>query len=296
MDVGFFRGTTVALITPFEEDGSVDSAGFRDFVDWQIEEGTDVLLVAGTTGEAATLAAEEHEAVMELVVDQAEGRRPVVCGTGSNSTTQAIKLTRYAESIRADGVLLVGPYYNKPTQEGFYRHFRSVAESTMLPVLLYNVPGRTGSNISAETTLRLAHDVDNIVGVKEASGNFSQIMKILRDRPENFLVLAGDDAVALPMISLGADGVVSVVGNQVPRTLRDMIWHALEGNWEQARELHYRLLPLMEANFIESNPIPVKTGLAMMGRIKERFRLPLVEMSPGNRSKLQAVMQELGLV
>lgn len=295
MNVSEFRGTTVALVTPFLPGGDVDVEQLKALIDWHVEEGTDVILGTGTTGEASTLSTEEHKKVMELIVDYCAGRRPVICGAGSNSTREAIGLTQFAEKVGCDGVLSVGPYYNKPTQEGFFQHFGEIAACTQLPVILYNVPGRTGSNISAETTLRLA-EIENIVGVKEASGNFSQIMEILRLRPEGFLVLSGDDAVALPLIALGGDGVISVVANETPRLLHEMVHAAFAGNWSKAREIHYRLLPLMEINFIETNPIPVKTALSMMERIHDEFRLPMVKMTEKNRHKLKAVLAELGLV
>ena len=290
-----FRGSTVALITPFQKDGSIDRKRLRELAEWHIEEGTDVILVNGTTGESATLSPAEQVEVAEIVVDQAAGRRPVLGGAGSNSSRVAAELARAAEKAGVDGILSVAPYYNKPTQEGLFRHFQHVAAATSLPVILYNVPGRTASNLSAETTLRLA-EIDNVVGVKEASGNLSQVMEILRFRPDGFLVLSGDDAWALPLIALGADGVVSVVANQTPGAFRELVGAALEGDWNKAREMHYRLLELMELNFVESNPIPVKTSLAMMGRIEEVFRLPLVAMNDANRDRLKIALQSLGLI
>jgi len=295
MDTAKFRGTTVALVTPFKDDGSLDEENIKALVEWQIQEGTDVILAAGTTGEAATLSMEEHEHLMGLICEQVAGRVPVVCGAGSNCTREALFLTRCAESFGADAVLSVGPYYNKPTQEGFYRHFREIADSTDLPIMIYNVPGRTGSNISADTTLKLA-EIPNIIAVKEASGNMSQISAILRNRPADFLVLSGDDGIALPLMSLGADGVISVVANQVPGPLKQMVSAAFAGDWEEARRIHFRLLPLMEANFVESNPIPVKTSLAMMGRLRENFRLPMTPASRGTRDKLAAILEELDLI
>ncbi|MFZ0429769.1 MAG: 4-hydroxy-tetrahydrodipicolinate synthase, partial [Acidobacteriota bacterium] len=223
----FLRGATTALVTPFDRSGAVDEAALRALVDWQIEEGIDALLAAGSTGEAATLEPAEQARVIEIVVEQAAGRCPVLAGTGSNSTRKSMDMTRQAAERGCDGVMLVGPYYNKPTQEGFYQHFRAIAEVTSLPVVLYNVPGRTASNITAETVLRLAQ-VPNIVAVKEASGNFSQIMQILRGRPEGFRVLSGDDAICLPLIALGADGGISVVANEVPGPFARMIRAALE--------------------------------------------------------------------
>ena len=295
MNIEKFRGTAVALVTPFNDDLSLDEKSIKALVEWQIQEGTDVIVAAGTTGEAATLSMQEHEHLMELICGQVAGRVPVICGAGSNCTREALMLTRYAEGYGADAILSVGPYYNKPPQEGFYRHFREIADSTDLPIMIYNVPGRTGSNISAETTLRLA-EIPNIFAIKEASGNMSQISEILRNRPEGFLVLSGDDSLALPLISLGSDGVVSVVANQVPGLLKKMVSAAFAGDWEKAREIHFKLFPLMETNFIESNPIPVKTSLAMMGRVKDNFRLPMIQASEKTREKLSVILKDLGLL
>lgn len=290
-----FTGTTVALVTPFAADGRLDSQALRRLVDWQIREGIECILVAGTTGESATLTQPELKLLLETVVEQVAGRVPVICGTGSNSTDRSLEATAIAARAGADAVLVVAPYYNKPTQEGLYQHYRAIAESTTLPVVIYNVPGRTGCNITAATTLRLA-EIPNIAAVKEASGNLVQIMTILRDRPPGFLVLSGDDAVTLPLLAAGADGVISVVANQVPGPFSRMVRAARAGDWETARQLHYQLLDLMEVNFIESNPIPVKAALAMMGRLQEVYRLPLTPISPAGRDKLRRVLQDLGLV
>lgn len=290
-----FRGSSVALVTPFERSGRIDEDSLKRLIDRQIGGDIDVILVAGTTGESATLSWEELEWLFQATVGHVRGRRPVLAGTGTNSTAKSIKLTELAGKCSCDGILSVAPYYNKPTQEGLYQHFRAIAESTPLPLVLYNVPGRTGSNISAETTLRLA-ELENIVGIKEASGDFSQIMQILQYRPEGFLVLSGDDAVALPLLALGSDGVVSVVANQVPDKLSGMVQAAFSGDWARARRLHYELLPLMEVNFVETNPIPVKTSLAMMGLLEEEFRLPLVPMSRENRARLKEKLEDAGLI
>jgi 4-hydroxy-tetrahydrodipicolinate synthase len=295
MDSARFKGATVALVTPFHEGGAVDESSLKQLVDWQIEQGTDVILAMGTTGEASTLTVPEHQRVVDVVIGHVAGRLPVLCGAGNNATRDAIAMTRFAESAGADAVLSVGPYYNKPTQEGFYQHFKAIAESTNLPIILYNVPGRTGSNITAETTLRLSK-ISNIIGTKEASANLSQIGHILSARPTGFLVLSGDDALTLPMMSLGADGAVSVVANQTPKMFREMVHAASRGDWDRARKIHFHLLPLMEANFIESNPIPVKAGLAMMGRLDENYRLPMVKMSERNREKLRSILAELELI
>src|SRR5205809_1676674 len=290
-----FQGTGTALVTPFRSDGSVDEKALRRLVDFQISEGIDMLLPCGTTGEGATLSWQETDRVTQIVIEQARRRVPVIVGAGSNSTAEAIEGTKHAARLGADGVLSVGPYYNKPTQQGYYEHFKAIAEAEDIPVIVYNVPGRTAGNIEAKTMLRLA-EIPHIVAVKEASGNIGQIMDIIRDRPPQFRVLAGDDMTALPVVALGGDGVVSVVSNETPAMMRALIDASLEGNQATARDLHYKLLPLMNANFIESNPIPVKAALAMMGLIEENYRLPLVRMSAANREKLAKIVQELGLL
>src|SRR5215510_11785310 len=257
-----FQGTGTALVTPFKRDGSVDEQALRRLVDFQIDEGIDMLLPCGTTGEGATLDSAETEKVVSIVIEQSKRRVPVIVGAGSNSTAKAIQGTRSAKKLGADGVLSVGPYYNKPTQQGFYEHFKAIAEADDIPVIVYNVPGRTGSNIEAKTMLRLAA-IPNIVAVKEASGNLGQIMDIIKDRPPEFRVLSGDDGIALAVVAMGGDGVVSVVSNEAPGMMRAIVDAALAGDLTRAREVHYRLLPLMNANFVESNPIPVKAALAM---------------------------------
>ncbi|MBN1483027.1 4-hydroxy-tetrahydrodipicolinate synthase [candidate division KSB1 bacterium] len=294
-DITHFRGTTVALITPFRQDYSVDEAKLRNLVDWHMEQGTDVILACGTTGESATLSHEEHHRVIDVVIEHAAGRVPVLAGAGSNSTAEAVSLTEHATKAGADAILSVGPYYNKPTQKGYYEHFKAVAEATDLPIILYNVPGRTAGNISADSILQLAK-IPNIIGVKEASGNISQIMAILRNRPDNFLVLSGDDALTLAMLALGADGVISVVANQAPALLHKMVNAAFDGDWQQARALHYKLLPLMEFNFCESNPIPVKAACALMGLVEDVVRLPLVSLSVSNKEKMRLLLAELELL
>jgi 4-hydroxy-tetrahydrodipicolinate synthase len=290
-----FQGTGTALVTPFRSDGSIDEKALRALVDFQIEEGIDMILPCGTTGEGATLTWQETDRVTQIVIEQARRRVPVIVGAGSNSTAEAIEGTKNASRLGADGVLSVGPYYNKPTQQGFYEHFKAIAESENIPIVVYNVPGRTASNIEAKTMLRLA-EIPNIVAVKEASGNLAQIMEIIRDRPSDFRVLAGDDYLALAVVCLGGDGIVSVVSNEAPRMMSDMINAGLEGNLTKARELHYKLLSLMNMNFIESNPIPVKAAMTMMGLIEENYRLPMVRMNPANREKLAKVVEEVGLL
>jgi len=290
-----FQGTGTAMITPFTDDGAIDEKALRRFVDFQIDGGVDMLLPCGTTGEGATLDAEETGRVIQLVIEQSRGRVPVIVGAGSNSTAKAVQATKRAKKLGADGVLSVGPYYNKPTQQGYYEHFKAIAEADNIPVIVYNVPGRTSGNIEAKTMLRLA-EIQNIVAVKEASGNLAQIMEIIRDAPRHFRVLCGDDAMALAVVVLGGHGVVSVVSNEAPSMMSAIINAALQSEIEKAREMHYKLLPLMNANFIESNPIPVKAALAMMGLIGENYRLPLVRMSVANRDKLARVLEEAGLL
>ncbi|HKW39687.1 MAG TPA: 4-hydroxy-tetrahydrodipicolinate synthase [Gemmatimonadales bacterium] len=297
MRVDWLRGGATALVTPFAADGSVDDVRLGALVERQISGGIRVLVPCGTTGESATLTAEEQRRVIALTIDAARGRARVLAGAGGNATAAAVERAQAARAAGADGVLVVAPYYNKPTQAGLIAHFRAVAAAVPgLPVVLYNVPGRTGSNIDAPTVLALARETENIVAVKEASGNFSQIMALLRERPEGFRVLSGDDALTLPLMVLGADGIVSVVSNEVPDLLSRLADAALAGRWEDARTLHNRLLPLMEANFIESNPGPVKAALALMGLLEERFRLPLVPVQEKTRARLRDVLQELGVL
>jgi 4-hydroxy-tetrahydrodipicolinate synthase len=290
-----FQGTGTAMITPFKSDGSVDEKALRRFVDFQINGGVDMLLPCGTTGEGATLDDNETDRVVQIVIEQSNRRVPVIMGAGSNSTNKAVQLTKRAKQLGADGVLSVGPYYNKPTQQGFYEHFKAIAEADDIPVMVYNVPGRTASNIETKTMLRLA-EIRNIVAVKEASGNLGQIMDIIRDAPKDFRVLSGDDALTLAIIALGGDGIVSVVSNETPDLMSSIVNAALEGNFTKAKEIHYKLLPLMNLNFVESNPIPVKAALAMMGFIEENYRLPLVKITPGGREKVAKAVEELGLV
>jgi len=297
MNVEWLRGCATALVTPFSADGGVDEVRMRALIDYQLNNGVRLLVPCGTTGESATMTEAEDELVIQLTIELARGRGKVIAGTGSNSTDAACRYSHRARELGADAVLVVAPFYNKPTQEGLYAHFRAVARSVQdLPVVIYNVPGRTSSNISAETTLRLAHDVENIVAVKEASGNLSQIMEILRQRPQGFRVLSGDDAVTLPLIALGGDGLISVASNEAPELMSRLVDLALAGKWEEARELHFRLLPLMEANFIESSPGPVKAAMAMMGLLEENFRLPLVPIQEKSRERIREVITELGLL
>lgn len=291
-----FQGTGTAIVTPFKKDGSLDDKSLRRLVDFQIKGGVEAIIAVGTTGESPTLSNEEHHRVFELIIEQAHGRAKVFAGTGSNSTEEAIEHTKVAKSMGADAALVVGPYYNKPTQEGYFQHYRAIAEAVDIPIIVYNVPGRTGGNIEAATTLRMAEEIPNIVAVKEASGNMAQIMEIARNKPEKLSLLSGDDALTLPMMALGGDGCISVVANETPKDFSDLVRYSLKGNWEKALKLHNKLLPLMNINFVEANPIPVKAAVAMMGMIEEVYRLPLVPISEKNREKLKTILAELGLV
>ena len=293
----WLRGCGTALVSPFTADGTLDEARLRALVERQIAGGVKLLVPCGTTGEAATLTPEEQTRVLRATVETARGRARVLAGVGSNSTASTIERAKAARAAGVDGVLVVAPYYNKPTQEGLIAHFEAVAGAVAgLPVVLYNVPGRTSSNIQAPTALTLAREVDTIAGVKEASGDLAQIMAILRERPAGFMLLSGDDAMTLPLIALGADGIISVVANEVPDLMVRLTDGALQGSWEAARALHYRLLPLMDANFIESNPGPVKAAMALMGLLEEQLRLPLVPVREQTRARLRDVLQEVGVL
>ncbi|MDM7923375.1 MAG: 4-hydroxy-tetrahydrodipicolinate synthase [Pyrinomonadaceae bacterium] len=304
--VDWMRGCGTALVTPFRKDGSVDEEVFSSLVERQIKGGVKILIPCGTTGESATMSESERLRVIRLAVEIAHAKSSssgsgklrslppnpkVIAGTGSNSTAATIEFTRKAREAGADGALVVAPYYNKPTQEGLFAHFSEIAKSVKgFPIMLYNVPSRTASNISAATTLRLAAAHENIVATKEASGNFSQIMEIIAGRPRNFKVFSGDDATTLPLVAVGADGLVSVVANELPKETSQMVEKALDGAWTAARKLHYRLLPLMEANFIESSPAPCKFVMKEMGLLEENLRLPLVPVGKESREKLRAAM------
>ena len=297
MKIDWMRACATALVTPFTSDGSVDEPALTRLIEYQISNGVKVLVPCGTTGESATMTEAEDQRVISLTIELAKGRARVIAGGGSNSTAVAIENSKIIRDLGADAVLQVAPFYNKPTQDGLYAHFRAIAEAVAdLPIVIYNVPGRTSSNIAAETTLRLARDCENIVAVKEASGNLSQIMEILHGRPDGFHVVSGDDAVTLPLIALGGDGLISVASNEAPALMSKMVTLALEGKWNEARELHYRLLPLMEVNFIESSPGPVKAALAMMGMIDENYRLPLVPIQEKSKAKVREVITVLGLI
>ncbi len=290
-----FRGVGTALVTPFQSDGSLDESALARFVDWQITEGVNFLVPCGTTGENPALTADEHRRVVEITVKTANGRVPVLAGAGNNSTPRAVELALQAIDLGADGILTITPYYNKPTPDGLRRHFGAQAEAVEkkksgYPMIMYNVPGRTGVNMTAETTLRMAREIPNVIGVKEASGNMEQILTILRDRPKGFLVLSGDDAWTLPLLACGADGVISVASNEVPRLMRQLV---------DTRDVavQNRLLPLLTGNFIESSPIPVKTALKMMGVLEsDTVRSPLAPITDANRKKLEAILRECGLL
>lgn len=289
-------GTGTALVTPFNNDGSVNEKSLRALVNWQIENKVEFLVPCGSTGESATMNREERKNVIRIVYEETAGRVPIVAGTGTNSTSDSVELTKDAKDIGVDAVLLVGPYYNKPTQEGFFQHFRTIVETCGVKAVLYNVPGRTASNMLAETTLRLAEEVENVIAVKEASNNMEQITQIIKYRPEKFSVLSGDDPLTLPIVASGGDGVISVVSNEVPFDYSELVRQALKGNYEKARELQFKLFELMKVNFIESNPIPVKTALSLMGKMEDNFRLPLTRISEGNKEKLKKVLKDLKLV
>jgi len=291
------RGCGTALVTPFRQDGSIDDAALRNLVAWQVESGIDFLVPCGTTGETPTLTHDEWLSVIDTTIEIATGRVPIVAGATSNSTRDAVeKAKEIAARPGVNAILTASPYYNKPTQEGQYRHFKAISEAVAeKPIILYNVPGRTGANIEPGTLERLA-EIPNIVGVKEASGNMTQIAEVINAVPERFLVFSGDDAVTLPVISLGGVGIISVASNEIPHEMSAMTRAALNNDWTTARSLHRKYLPLMQANFIESSPMPVKAVLAMMGRIEEVYRLPLVPMRRDTRSRLQKVAAEAGLI
>jgi 4-hydroxy-tetrahydrodipicolinate synthase len=289
----WIRGCGTALITPFHADGSVDDACFKKLVERQIKGGVKIMIPCGTTGESVTMSEAERLHVIRMTVEVAHKlKAKVIAGTGSNNTAATIDFTRKAREAGADGALVVAPYYNKPTQEGMFAHFSEIAKSVKgFPIMLYNVPSRTSSNISAETTLKLAEKYENIVATKEASGNYSQVMAIIKDRPKNFKVFSGDDSSSLQLIALGADGLVSVCANEIPKETSKMIEHALNGSFHFARKIHYRILPLMEGNFVESSPAPCKFVMKEMGLCEENLRLPLVPVTEQTRKKLREIIK-----
>jgi 4-hydroxy-tetrahydrodipicolinate synthase len=288
------QGCGTALVTPFTESGPIDFAALRALVDWQIAEGIDFLVACGSTGEAQTLNDTERQRVVAAVVEVAAGRVPVMAGATSNDSSRAVEETRRMCSVGVDYILSATPYYNKPTQEGLYRHFMAVADAATKPVCLYNVPGRTAVNLQPSITLRLAGH-PNIMGIKEASGDLKQVMDILRERPDEFTVLSGDDWLTLPVITAGGDGLISVVANEVPAAMTALVHLILSGNLEQARTWHYRLLPLMDANFLESNPAPVKAALHLMGRIQNVLRLPLLPANESTGAALRTALRYAGV-
>jgi 4-hydroxy-tetrahydrodipicolinate synthase len=289
-----FSGAIVAIVTPFKK-GKVDERSLRELIEFQIKNGTDGIVPCGTTGESSTLSHEEHDRVIEITIDAVKKRVPVIAGTGSNSTDEALRLTRHAHEAGADGALMVCPYYNRPTQEGLYQHFKIIAESVPIPIVPYNIPSRTGVNLMPETVARLAK-ISNIVGIKEASGSLKQMQDVISLCGDKFDVLSGDDFFTFPLLAIGGRGVISVVSNIVPADMAAMIDAFEAGDIKKAKELHHNLVPLIDALFIETNPVPVKAALSMMGKISYDVRLPMYKMSDSNYEKLKAVMKNYGLI
>lgn len=290
-----FRGSIVAIVTPFK-DGKVDEKKLGELIDFQIKNGTSGIVPCGTTGESATLSFAEHESVIQITIEQVKKRVPVIAGTGSNSTAEAIMLTKQAASSGASASLQVSPYYNRPTQKGLYEHFKAIAQSVKIPIILYNICGRTGVNIEPETIAKLANDCKNIVAVKEASGSLDQMSRIKQLCPKNFDLISGDDGLTLPVLSIGGTGIISVVANIVPRDVADLISAFEKGDIKRAQELHYKLLPLIKAIFLETNPIPVKTAMGLLGACQPDLRLPMCSMSEGNLEKLKQALKDYGLL
>ncbi len=289
-----FKGSIVAIVTPFKE-GKFDENAFSELIEWHISEGTNAIVPCGTTGESATLEYEEHYRVIEVAINTVHKRVPVIAGTGANSTQETIKMTKEAKNLGADGALLVCPYYNKPTQEGVYRHYKAVADAVELPLVLYNVPGRTALNILPSTVARLS-EIENIVGIKEATGDMKQVSEIIRLCGDNITVISGDDFTTFPLMMLGGKGAISVSANVMPKMVSEMCAFAENGEIDKARDLHYRLEPINKAMFLETNPIPAKTAVAMMGKIKEELRLPLCEMAEQNKNKLKDILGTYKLI
>jgi 4-hydroxy-tetrahydrodipicolinate synthase len=286
------QGCATALVTPFDRSGELDEEGLRELVSFQENNGVDYIVPCGTTGESATMTHQEHLRVIKIVMDQVK-RAKVIAGAGSNATSEAILLSKGAEDLGAHAILSISPYYNKPTQKGIFKHYETVANAINIPLIIYNVPGRTSSNILPSTVLKMAQ-VPNIVGIKEASGNLPQIMAILAEAPKDFSVISGDDIMTYPMMALGAKGVISVASNVMPKEVSDMVRHGLAQEWDQARAAHFRLLPLFTNLFIETNPIPVKTALRLMGKPSGVFRLPLCDMEPANLDVLKKTLAQVG--
>lgn len=291
-----FKGALTAIVTPFTDQGELDEEALRKLVEFQIENNIDGIVPCGTTGESPTLGHEEHQRVIEIVIDAVKGRVPVIAGTGSNSTREAVEMTKKAADAGADASLQVCPYYNKPTQEGLFRHFSEIAKAVDIPLIIYNIKGRTGINMETSTLARLAKEHSNIAGVKEASGDINQMKDVLNTLPKEFDVLSGDDNMTFPLMKLGGKGVISVASNIIPNEIHELTQHALNGDFEKAEELHNKLLPLFEGIFIETNPIPIKASLAMKGMIKESYRLPMCEMQPENKEKLKKILEELKII
>ena len=289
-------GTFVALVTPFVEDESVDEGALARLVEYAIEGGVEGIVPCGTTGEKSTLTTDEHRHVIERIVELVNGRIAVIAGTGSNDTRHAAEMARFARQVGADAGLSVVPYYNKPTQDGLFRHYCAIAERAELPLVVYNIPSRTGTKMTAETLLRLAEQCPWVQGVKDATKDLDFAAEVIRGRPEGFRVLSGDDSATLALVAMGGDGVISVIANEVPGKFSGMVRLAMAGQIEPAREIFFELHPLMMANFLETNPIPVKAALTMMGLIEERYRLPLSPMAPANRERLRRVLDDLGLL
>ncbi len=290
-----FKGSIVALVTPFKNN-KVDEKKLKELIIWHIKEGTDGIVPCGTTGESATLSWAEHERVVEISVEVANKKLPVIAGTGSNSTEEAIMLTKHAAKIGVDASLQVSPYYNRPTQKGLYLHFKSIAESVDIPIILYNIASRTGVNIEPETMAKLANDCKNIIGVKEASGNLDQMSRIKALCPENFILLSGDDILTLPILSIGGKGIISVVANIVPRDVKNMVAAFEKGRIKEARRLHYKLLPLIKAIFMETNPIPVKTAMGILKLCNPQLRLPMSPMGEESYEKLRKALKDYKLI
>ncbi len=291
-----FRGAFVATITPFNPDGTIDEEGLKGLLEFQVQNGTHGIVPCGTTGESATMSHEEHHRVVELTIATVNKRVPVLAGTGSNSTSESIELTRHAKAAGADGALMITPYYNKPSQEGLYRHFKAVAEAVDIPIIMYNVPSRTSVNMLPETVARCA-EIDNIVGIKEATGNLNQVSEVIRLCPENFAVMSGDDFTSMATVAIGGTGVISVTSNVAPKEMARMMDLALAGDMAAARTIHYQLFPLMQAMFFDTNPVPAKTALFLMGRIKSAApRLPLCAMNDAAQEKMKKVMTACGLL
>jgi 4-hydroxy-tetrahydrodipicolinate synthase len=290
-----FQGCGTAMVTPFRQDGSLDERTLRALVKRQIEEGINFLVPCGTSGESPTLTHQEHLRVVEITLEEAKGRVPVLAGAGGYNTHEVIELASEIKAMGADGILSVTPYYNKPTQEGLYQHYKAIAAAVQLPIIVYSVQGRTGVNVEPATLRRLS-EIDYVIGVKEASGNISQMAQVVHQVPSGFAVLCGDDSIAIPLIALGGHGVISVVSNEIPREFTALIDRALRNDFAGARELQRQYLPLMEVNFVESNPIPVKAAMALMGLLEPVWRLPLCPPNPSNLAKIEKVVETLGLL